>query len=143
MKNLTIKEMFIKDIVISERPTVLINNGRQTVIRGCNHTIKCTISGKPPPSIIAWIKGSNGDETFIDDLVSEKYSGGTINCPSLTIKDFDKSNEGTYICQATNDVGNGRSEGIFISCIGQLILLMKKKSKRDDFSFQIELFFSM
>lgn len=52
------------------------------------------------------------------DLISKKYSGGTIDCPSLTIDDFQVADEGIYTCRAINEAGEGYSEELHLECIG-------------------------
>lgn len=88
------------------------------MIRTSDHTLACSVSGKPPPQKMSWIKRLNGVDTAINQT-GKKYSGGTIDCPSLTIKDFDMPDEGAYICQAINDAGEGFSEALYLSCIGE------------------------
>ncbi|XP_071141762.1 cell adhesion molecule DSCAML1-like [Mytilus edulis] len=104
-----------------EKPIVHILSEQLQMIKGSNHIIKCFISGKPLPSTLSWKKRIHGDETTVD-LTGEKYSGGTVDCPELTIKDFDISDEGTYICQAINEAGEGCSEELFLECIDKPVV---------------------
>lgn len=91
---------------------------KEQAIKGSNQIITCTVSGKPQPTTLSWKKRMNGVETTVD-LSRKNYSGGTVKHPSLTIKDFDMSNEGIYTCQAKNDAGEGFSNELHLSCIGQ------------------------
>ena len=49
---------------------------------------------------------------------SQKYFGGTRNTPSLTIQNTDDSDEGYYICTATNAVGTGSSSQSYVDITG-------------------------
>jgi hypothetical protein len=50
--------------------------------------------------------------------VDGKFSGGTLSDPSLTINNIAKSDEGTYVCRATNCLGTTSSEYSVLTCKG-------------------------
>lgn len=91
---------------------------QQQVLKGFNQTLTCLVLGRPQPTTLSWIRRVKGVETSID-LTGGKYSGGSIVCPSLTIKCIDKSDEGSYICKARNEAGEGCSNELHLSLFGQ------------------------
>lgn len=97
---------------------VKVSPEKQSVVKGTAQTIKCSVSGIPQP-ILLWIRRKDGKEEIIK-LSKEKYTGGNVDCPSLTIKDFNKNDEGVYVCKATNEAGEGISNESFLTYIGKL-----------------------
>ena len=51
-----------------------------------------------------------------------KFSGGTLDDPSLTINDIAKLDEGIYMCRATNRFGTTSSEDSVITFKGKFLL---------------------
>jgi hypothetical protein len=47
-----------------------------------------------------------------------KYSGSTVSTPSLTITNAQNSDEGNYVCYATNLAGTGSSSQTFLDVVG-------------------------
>lgn len=74
------------------------------------------VNSIPPATSIGWIKTQQGVTTTINVSLS-KYSGGTISDPSLRIYDADLSDEGSYVCSATNIVGTGTSQEMSLSVV--------------------------
>ncbi|VDI32980.1 Hypothetical predicted protein [Mytilus galloprovincialis] len=95
-------------MIAPEKLKLKIGPSKKKVSKGCSHTIECNISGKPSPFIINWTKKNHGEEIAIGAL-QERYSGGTVECPSLTIECFVIDDEGIYVCRATNEAGVGLS----------------------------------
>lgn len=57
-----------------------------------------------------WQKTSNGVTTQIIVGNNEgKYGGSTVNSPGLTIYNAEYTDSGSYICIASNVLGNGQS----------------------------------
>jgi hypothetical protein len=54
--------------------------------------------------------------------VDGKFSGGTLSDPSLTINNFAKSDEGIYMCRATDRFGTISSEDSVITFKGNFLL---------------------
>lgn len=104
--------------LILEKLKVKIGPAKTKVIHGYSHTIECNISGNPIPFTIRWTKKNNGEEIAIVPI-KEKYSGGTVGCPSLTIKCFMIDDEGIYVCRATNEAGVGLSNESQVKYIGK------------------------
>lgn len=79
-------------------------------------TLTCEIflyENSPQLQKILWMK----DGTDIDiDGSGGKYSGGSINDPSLAISDVNELDKGSYQCKASNAVG---------STLGDVIVLGK------------------
>ena len=80
------------------------------------------MSGISDIADISWIKTSaTGDKIAIVVGEDGKFSGGTLSDPSLTINNIAKSDEGTYMCRATNCFGTTSSEYSVLTCKGQFL----------------------
>ena len=66
--------------------------------------ITCHSQGaRPAVTSVMWKKG----QKVINVTTDSKYSGGTVQAPSLTIGSVLKTDAGEYTCQLGNDVGHG------------------------------------
>lgn len=112
--------MFSTDIQysITGIPTVNILSPSYSILYGNRITIECTINSNPPHTIVVWQKIVNGVPNILNLGNSAKYSGGTINTPSLTILNTVTEDSGTYRCTATNVVGTGSSQGTTLTVTG-------------------------
>jgi hypothetical protein len=61
---------------------------------------------------VTWQKIQNGVPSSV--VVSGRYQGGTTSSPSLIISNVDNTDEGFYICSATNSVGTGQSSHTYL-----------------------------
>lgn len=82
------------------------------------------MSGTPLPKIITWTRITNELEIPVD-LTSDKYSGGTADCPSLTINSFNEADDGNYRCRATNETGEGLSNLAYFATKVTRVKLLK------------------
>jgi hypothetical protein len=84
---------------------------------GNDVTLVCTITSIPSYNEVKWDKGMHGipTEVVID---SNKYTGSTVNTPSLTIHSADSSDVGYYTCYGTNSVGTGQSQEVHLDVVG-------------------------
>ena len=75
-------------------------------VEGDSTTIKCqSQAARPAVTSVTWTK----DQEVIDVTNDAKYSGGTVETPSLTIMSVLKTDAGEYTCQLGNDVGHGNA----------------------------------
>lgn len=81
-------------------------------------TLGCTVTANPSHTTVYWRRVINGALTDITVTNNNKYSGSTVNSPSLTIFNADNSDEGNYICYADNSVGTGQSSQTFLDVFG-------------------------
>lgn len=88
-----------------------------SVIVGNTVTLGCEVSATPRENNVYWRKIVNGSPQEID-LNNSKYSGSTVGQPSLTIRNAANSDEGNYICYATNIAGTGSSSQTFLDVEG-------------------------
>jgi hypothetical protein len=69
----------------------------------------------PVHTTVYWKKIVNGVSTDVDiGSNSNRYGGSTVNSPSLIISNAVTSDEGFYVCYATNSVGTGQSSQTFL-----------------------------
>lgn len=100
-------------------PSVSIPQSTYNVNFGDPITIPCNVTAVPIATNVSWVKTSNG-VTVTVDLTSQpsKYSGSTVSNPNLTISSTDLTDEGNYVCSASNIVGTGSSNAAFLDVIG-------------------------
>ena len=73
------------------------------VVENTPVTITCQSHGaRPAVTSVMWKKG----QEVINVTSDSKYTGGTVQKPSLTIGSVFKTDAGEYTCQLGNDVGN-------------------------------------
>ncbi|CAG2194109.1 HMCN [Mytilus edulis] len=97
---------------------VTIPEPSYSVLIGRGITIHCTVTGTPTQTNVTWRKVVNGVQTNVDINGNGRYSGGTIAAPSLTITNTQNTDEGTYVCYATNIVGTSNSQNTFLEVTG-------------------------
>ena len=98
-------------------PIVTVASNQYSVNIGNSITLECTVVASPTHNSVYWERNVNGVSTRIT-LNTGKYSGSTVNTPSLTISNAENNDEGFYICFATNSVGTGQSANTFLDVIG-------------------------
>lgn len=80
-------------------------------------TIHCIVTvsqGSPAVTAIQWLL----NDININVSNSNKYSGGSVATPSLTIHNIGSNDAGKYKCMATNPVGSTSKE---IESLGEII----------------------
>lgn len=104
-------------LAFTDIPNINVLSYSYNVIVTSNITIACNVSATPDVTSIKWQKGSTNETT---DMVIDhvKYSGGTVDIPSLTIWHLGNEDEGWYTCTAENLVGIGTSNQIYINVTG-------------------------
>ncbi|OWF56211.1 Titin [Mizuhopecten yessoensis] len=100
-------------------PTPSIAQTAYSVITGQSITLVCTVTSDPAHSTVYWQRFNNGQAQSIT-IDGNKYSGATVNSPSLVISNAAASDQGSYICFATNTVGTGQSSQTVLSVTGSL-----------------------
>jgi len=119
---LTIFDIFFKYcFLISGVPTVVAYQPQSSVTIGRQITLVCTITSTPPHTHVKWVKTVNNVPTDVV-IDGRKYSGSTVNSPSLTIHSVDSSDVGLYTCYGTNRVGTGQSQEVHIDVVGSMLL---------------------
>ena len=90
---------------------------------GQSVTIQCTVTANPSHQSVQWQKIINGVANNLDTS-SNRYTGSTTGTPSLTISNVGNSDEGYYICTATNVVGTGQSSQTYLDVTGSKLISM-------------------
>lgn len=79
-------------------------------------TIQCSIVGNPRK--MKWQRRINGVTADIGIIPKKyKYSGSTLEHPSLTIYDADETDEGIYTCIAQSVLLNGYNSDEDLTCL--------------------------
>lgn len=107
------------DLNFSGKPVVTIGAPSYSVDYGSSITLVCTVVANPVYTVVSWTKTKAGGSTENVDLSdTAKYSGSRIGSPSLTIRSAVDSDEATYVCSATNSIGQGSSSGTVLNVVG-------------------------
>lgn len=86
---------------------------------GNTRTLQCSIiTANPAITSVSWQKIVNGVAQDVDVAGTARFSGSTVTTPSLTINNAQFSDEGNYICRATNAVGTGASAQSYLDVYG-------------------------
>lgn len=92
-------------------------DGAALVLTGRTTTIGCTISSPESVSELTWFKDVNKLQLAPN---SSKYGGGSIQTPSLTIRNVNDIDKASYRCEATNIAGTGQSKVVHLDVAGNL-----------------------
>ncbi|XP_063420772.1 hemicentin-1-like [Mytilus trossulus] len=93
---------------VAGKPTIHLSY-KSTVLRGNKSMIDCFVTSKIQITSIQWCK--DGKRIM---PTSALFSGGSIEDPSLTLNNFSKHHEGTYVCEVSNDAGTVSSDDAII-----------------------------
>ena len=104
------------------KPSIHISSTNVEVVEGQSNTITCSVSSISDITDVKWTKTTAVGNEIVNVVgVDGKFSGGTLSDPSLTINNIVKSDEGTYVCRATNCFGTTSSEYSVLTCKGQFL----------------------
>lgn len=98
-------------------PVVRVLSNSYSVLLGNTATLECVITASPAASIVQWYRVINGQQQTIDSS-SSNYNTPTVNNPSLRVLSAANSDEGYYICSASNPVGTASSAQTFLDVTG-------------------------
>ena len=87
--------------------------------------LQCTVTSDTPVTAVKWTKTFNGRTQYIVTSGNSRYSGGTINSPTLGITKAVYSDMGYYTCWATNTEGTTSSQQTYLNVSGSMILTNK------------------
>lgn len=102
-----------KSLILDE-PTVRIEVPT-LVLTGRTTTIDCNVSSTEPITELTWLKDGYKIQLESD---SNKYAGGSIHTPSLTIHSCDDQDKASYRCKARNIAGTGQSAVVQLDVAG-------------------------
>ncbi|VDI76861.1 hemicentin [Mytilus galloprovincialis] len=106
--------------VVGDPPTVVVQQSAYSVLVGNTITLVCTVTSTPGATSVVWQRTTNGVTTTISLANANKYSGSSVNVPSLTIFSSAESDEGSYVCRATNQFGTGQSTATTLTVTGSI-----------------------
>lgn len=98
-------------------PTVRILKNTYTVQRGNPITLECEVTGSPTHTSVYWTKVVNSQVVTLQ-MLGAKYGGSSVSSPSLIIFNAEDSDEGPYVCHATNGIGTGQSSQTYLNVEG-------------------------
>ncbi|XP_069133471.1 serine-rich adhesin for platelets-like isoform X3 [Argopecten irradians] len=99
-------------------PTATVAQTSYTIVTGASVTLQCTVFGTPAVTGVSWTRTYNNGGSTVLSVNGQKYAGGSINNPSLTIFNADNTDQATYVCSATNSLGTGQSQAVSLSVTG-------------------------
>ena len=82
-----------------DKPEVSVSSP-EPVVEDQSVTIVCQSEARPTVSSVTWMKGQ------VVIRVVNRFSGGSVQTPSLTIYPVARTDVGDYTCQMSNDVGH-------------------------------------
>ncbi|XP_078334127.1 uncharacterized protein LOC111129349 [Crassostrea virginica] len=102
--------------VVQKLAIVSVSTTEYSLDLADNVTLTVQVSNTDNSSYITWEHQSTGEGTFsVVDQTNNKYQGGTLSSPSLTIYNFTESDVGYYRCRVTNVDGITTDSVISIS----------------------------
>ncbi|CAC5377794.1 HMCN [Mytilus coruscus] len=108
--------------VIGDIPSVQVLSNTYSVNFGGTIVLGCQVTANPLATDVYWQKLVNGVLITVDMSTNNfnKYSGSTVQSPSLIIIDATEADEGNYVCTATNAAGTGSSSQTFLNVVGHI-----------------------
>ncbi|XP_052092726.1 titin-like isoform X2 [Mytilus californianus] len=97
---------------VAVKPVILLSASKYTVKAAGFVTLRCEIKCHPKPKRVEWYRLIGEEKTLISELL--KYSGGTVNVPSLTITNIGCNDTGSYVMYAQNDFGDSWSDTVTV-----------------------------
>ena len=100
---------FYSILFFSDVPTLTVPSSVVPGARGSSLTLTCGVEAFPPLTSIKWVKEGSGDVDLSQRTSSgqNKYSGGTLVTPDLTIFNLNETiDTGVYRCVAQNARGS-------------------------------------
>lgn len=93
------------------RPVITVAPQDMTVVEGDTVMLTCRASATPPVIEVKWMYQS---EQLFTNLKYEVFGNG-----NLRINNIEKPQEGTYSCQAENDVGSSEAASSYVTVQGK------------------------
>ncbi|XP_052061392.1 basement membrane-specific heparan sulfate proteoglycan core protein-like [Mytilus californianus] len=106
--------------VAGSAPVVNVASNSYSVNIGNSITLQCTVQANPFHTSVKWQRVDNNGNAVDIDMTNSRYTGSAVNSPSLVISQTMKSDEGRYVCLATNAVGTGQSQQTFLTVVGSI-----------------------
>ncbi|CAC5381762.1 unnamed protein product [Mytilus coruscus] len=104
--------------VIGGVPQVTVNSTNYRSIFGDPVTLNCSVQSDPPHTNVYWKHSNDGTNTSNLNHKATGTQGITLQNPSLTIGKTNFAHSGYYTCFASNEIGEGKSESIYLNVTG-------------------------
>lgn len=91
---------------------------------GSPGTLECIVDSRPQHSDVTWYRVNNGVRTPV--TINNNYDGATVSRPSLTIRNVDFADAGSYVCSAENPAGRGYSDETSVKLLGGTSIQINK-----------------
>ncbi|XP_063442781.1 hemicentin-1-like [Mytilus trossulus] len=99
-------------------PQVTVDSKNYISIFGDNVTLKCSVKSDPPHTNVYWKHSNDGRNTSNLNQRATGTEGITLQNPSLIIGKTNFAHSGYYTCVASNEIGEGNSESIYLNVTG-------------------------
>lgn len=116
IKRYVVNKVTFQFIVFQGKPQLSINESRISFQAGTTVQLRCNIISEPSITRITWHKTDNCKSTQIS--ASERYKGGSVEQPTLTIMNTNINDSGVYFCEVENIAGTGRSDDVQLDIEG-------------------------
>ncbi|VDH89690.1 Hypothetical predicted protein [Mytilus galloprovincialis] len=104
--------------VLSGVPAVTTPTTDYKVNVGDPLTMTCTVTAHPQHTIVYWKYIEGGSSTNVN--IGGRFSGSSVSSPSLILSNVQLSDQGRYVCYATNSVGTGHSTNVELAVTGNV-----------------------
>ena len=117
------KQTINRPYCFSDVPFVQVLSTTYSVLFGGTIDLGCQVKANPSATNVYWQKLLNGVLITVDMSTNNfnKYSGSTVQSPSLTIISTTESDQGNYICSAINSAGTSSSSQTFLDVVGSML----------------------
>jgi hypothetical protein len=120
------KDSINTDFFVTDLPVVTIPFNTYEVTVGGYIIIQCIVSSDSAVTAVKWTKTLNRQTEIILTHGNFRYTGGTIDSPSLGITQATLADEGSYTCSATNFVGTTSSQQTYLYISGSMLCIINK-----------------
>ncbi|XP_054713933.1 cell adhesion molecule Dscam2-like [Uloborus diversus] len=112
-RNMAASASFTAAMVIHAPPRWMIEPPHTEAVLGSDVILNCVADGFPKPQIL-WKRAEDSLQSDYNTLLTDAHIHTLVN-GSLSIRNVEKTDDGFYMCQASNGIGSGISTVISLS----------------------------